>query len=73
MRLPRAAQKSAVRSADVQFERFIECSDPHHGFARIYCDACGHDCLLAKAGLNFLSVNVMLRPHSAKATGSVLQ
>jgi len=28
-------------------ERFIRCGDPHHGFARIYCDACGHDYLLA--------------------------
>ncbi len=28
-------------------ERFIECGDPHYGFARIYCDACGHDTLLA--------------------------
>ncbi len=28
-------------------ERFIECGDPHYGFARIYCDACGHDYLLA--------------------------
>jgi len=28
-------------------ERFIECGDPHHGFARIYCDACGHGYLLA--------------------------
>jgi Transposase zinc-binding domain len=28
-------------------ERFIECGDPHHGFARIYCDACGHDWMLA--------------------------
>ena len=27
-------------------ERFIECGDPHHGFARICCDACGHDYLL---------------------------
>ena len=27
-------------------ERFIECGDPHHGFGRIYCDACGHDYLL---------------------------
>jgi len=26
---------------------FIECGDPHHGFARVYCDACGHDYLLA--------------------------
>jgi hypothetical protein len=28
-------------------ERFLRCGDPHHGFARIYCDACGHDYLLA--------------------------
>jgi transposase-like zinc-binding protein len=28
-------------------ERFIACGDPHHGFARIYCDSCGHDYLLA--------------------------
>jgi len=28
-------------------ERFIACGDPHHGFARIYCDACCHDYLLA--------------------------
>jgi hypothetical protein len=27
--------------------RFIECGDPHHGFARIYCDACRHEFLLA--------------------------
>ncbi len=26
---------------------FLECGDPHYGFARIYCDACGHDYLLA--------------------------
>jgi transposase-like zinc-binding protein len=30
-----------------RIERFIWCGDPHHGFARIYCDACGHDYLLA--------------------------
>jgi len=28
-------------------ERFIRCGDPHHGFARINCDTCGHDYLLA--------------------------
>jgi hypothetical protein len=28
-------------------EHFIACGDPHHSFARIYCDACGHDILLA--------------------------
>jgi len=22
-------------------ERFLRCGDSHHGFARIYCDACG--------------------------------
>jgi hypothetical protein len=40
---------SAARRAIEQrvIERFFECSDPHHGFARIYCDACGHDYLLA--------------------------
>jgi hypothetical protein len=28
-------------------ERFIACGDLHRGFARIYCDRCGHDYLLA--------------------------
>jgi ribosomal protein S27E len=28
-------------------ERFLECGDPHHGFARIRCGGCGHDVLLA--------------------------
>ncbi len=28
-------------------ERFIECGDPQYGFARVYCDACRHDYLLA--------------------------
>jgi hypothetical protein len=28
-------------------ERFIACGDPHQGFARIYCDPCGHDFLLS--------------------------
>ena len=35
-RLRRAVEEQAI-------ERFIECGDPHHGFARIYCDACGQD------------------------------
>jgi hypothetical protein len=39
-RFQRAVEERAI-------ERFIECGDPHHGFARIYCDACGHDYLLA--------------------------
>jgi hypothetical protein len=28
-------------------ERFLECGDPHHGFARVYCPECRHDYLLA--------------------------
>ena len=28
-------------------ERFVDCGDLHKGFARIYCDGCGHDYLLA--------------------------
>ena len=28
-------------------ERFLDCGDLHKGFARIYCDQCGHDYLLA--------------------------
>ena len=28
-------------------ERFIACGDPREGFARIYCDACRHEFLLA--------------------------
>jgi hypothetical protein len=27
--------------------RFLDCGDLYKGFARIYCDACGHDYLLA--------------------------
>ena len=30
-----------------QAARFIECGDPHYGFARVYCAACGHDTRLA--------------------------
>ena len=39
-RFQRAVEERAI-------ERFIECGDPHHGFSLIYCDACGHDYLLA--------------------------
>ncbi len=28
-------------------KRFLECGDPHYGFARIYCAGCRHDYLLA--------------------------
>ncbi|MEX2198161.1 MAG: transposase, partial [Burkholderiales bacterium] len=27
--------------------RFLQCGDPHHGIARVYCNACGLDYLLA--------------------------
>ena len=27
--------------------RFLDCGDLHQGFARVYCDNCGHDYLLA--------------------------
>ena len=30
-------------------EGFIACGDPHEGFARIYCDTCRHEFLLAYA------------------------
>jgi hypothetical protein len=43
-----AIQAGCSRALEAQvIERFIECGDPHLGFARIYCDACGHDYLLA--------------------------
>lgn len=28
-------------------DRFVECGDPHFGFARVRCDTCGHDYLLS--------------------------
>ena len=28
-------------------ERFLDCGDLHKGFARVFCDQCGHDYLLA--------------------------
>ena len=39
-RLRRAVEEKTIG-------RFLACGDPHHGFARIRCDACGHDYLLA--------------------------
>jgi hypothetical protein len=39
-RLQRAVEQRAI-------ERFLRCGDPHHGFARIPCDRCGHGYLLA--------------------------
>lgn len=28
-------------------DRFLECGDPHHGFARLKCGQCRHACILA--------------------------
>ena len=39
-RFPRAEEERTI-------ECFLQCGDSHHGFARIYCDTCGHDYLLA--------------------------
>jgi hypothetical protein len=43
-------------------ERFMACGDPHHGLARIYCDRCRHDYLLAYG--DWLEQNLLARvPH----------
>ncbi len=39
-RVRRAVEKNVL-------ERFLDCGDPHRGFARIRCGGCGHDFLLA--------------------------
>ncbi|MGQ0510135.1 MAG: IS91 family transposase [Betaproteobacteria bacterium] len=39
-RVRRAVEKNVL-------ERFLDCGDPHRGFARIRCAGCGHDLLLA--------------------------
>jgi hypothetical protein len=37
-----------TRSVEEQvLSRFIDCGNLHQGFARVYCDNCGHDYLLA--------------------------
>ena len=43
----RAAGRLRRAVEEKTFGRFLACGDPHHGFARIRCDACGHDYLLA--------------------------
>jgi len=50
-RLRRAVEEQVIA-------RFIECGDPHYGFARIYCDACGHDYLLAFS-CNYAQLRIM--------------
>lgn len=42
-RLRRAVEEQVI-------DRFIECGDPHHGFARIYCDAFPGDARRRVAG-----------------------
>jgi hypothetical protein len=39
-RIRRAVERNVL-------ERFLDCGDPHQGFARIRCPGCGHDLLLA--------------------------
>jgi hypothetical protein len=43
----RAAGRLERLVEEQTIDRFVECGDPHHGFARIRCEACGHDYLLA--------------------------
>jgi len=43
----RAAGRFRRAVEERTIERLLCCGDPHHGSARIYCDACGHDFLLA--------------------------
>lgn len=44
---------------DEVIDRFLECGDPCHGFASIYCDAFGHD--LANCGSRVLRVFLILQ------------
>jgi hypothetical protein len=34
------------RVEDETLDRFLDCGDLHKGFARVHCDACGHEYLL---------------------------
>jgi hypothetical protein len=43
----RAAGRLERLVEEQTIDRFVGCGDPHHGFARIRCEACGHDYLLA--------------------------
>ena len=43
----RAAGRFQRPVEEQTIERFVECGDPHYGFARIRCETCGHDYLLA--------------------------
>jgi len=43
----RAAGRFQRPVEEQTIERFVECGDPHYGFARIRCEACRHGYLLA--------------------------
>jgi hypothetical protein len=43
----RAAGRFQRPVEEQTIERFVECGDTHYGFARVRCEACGHDYLLA--------------------------
>jgi hypothetical protein len=43
----RAAERIRRKVEEQALERFLDCGDLHKGFARIYCDECRHDYLLA--------------------------
>ena len=43
----RAGGRFGRRVEENVIERFLECGDPQHGFARIYCDQCRHGYILA--------------------------
>ncbi len=43
----REAGRIHRRVEDQALERFLDCGDLHKGFARIHCDECGHEYLLA--------------------------
>lgn len=43
----KAAGRFARRVEESVIERFLECGDPQHGFARIQCSQCRHACILA--------------------------
>jgi len=36
-----------VTQRSERFYRYLDCGDPHNGFARVKCDNCGHEYLLA--------------------------
>ncbi len=43
----RAGGRFGRRVEENVIGRFLECGDPQHSFARIYCDQCRYTCILA--------------------------